>query len=446
MGGTWRENTYPGLTCDVSSHSYTYTFEPNPEWSHRYPPGDEIQAYFEAATRKYGVDDLIVFNEEIVRCEHVAGRWQIELSSGRRDQADVVIAATGVLHHPNYPDIDGLDDFEGALFHSARWDHEVPLDGQRIGLIGNGSTGVQIVTALASRAGALYQFQRTAQWIMPSENPAYSEEEKQAFRENPALMRELKDDFDTGEAVARFTNAIIDAESPAMNEIEAIVLTNLEDSVEDEDLRERLRPNYRAACKRMIFSPNYYQSIQNPKVELVTAGIERVEAKGVRLEDGRLMELDLLVLATGFRADRFMRPMELVGRNGVKLEEVWAKRPQAYLSISIPDFPNFFMLNGPNGPVGNFSLIDIAERQMAYIEQLIELVVSGRCREVSASPQAMARFDADRIEAAKKTIWASGCKSWYLDAEGVPASWPWSQKRFQQEMSKPRLEDYVLAE
>jgi len=196
----------------------------------------------------------------------------------------------------------------------------------------------------------------------------------------------------------------------------------------------------------MIFSPNYYEAIQSPNVKLVTDGIERVEAKGVRLEDGRLIELDLLVLATGFRADRFMRPMELIGRNGIKLEEVWAKRPQAYLSISIPDFPNFFMLNGPNGPVGNFSLIDIAERQMEYIEQLIDLVRSGRCREVSASSEAMRRFDVERIEAAKKTIWATGCKSWYLDAEGVPASWPFSQKRFQQEMSRPQLEDYDLVE
>ena len=444
VGGTWRENTYPGLTCDVSSHSYTYTSEPNPEWSHRYPPGDEIQSYFEGVTSKYDLDEMIVFNEEIVRCEHADGRWQIELSSGGRDEADIVIAATGVLHHPNYPDIAGLDEFEGELFHSARWDHNIPLDGRRIGLIGNGSTGVQIVSALASRAGELYQFQRTAQWIMPSQNPAFTEEEKARFRKDPASMREMKEEFDTGDGVARFTNAIIDADSDEMKEIEAVVLQNLEEGIADPDLRERLRPTYRAACKRMIFSPDYYEAIQSPNVELVTTEIDRVEAKGVRLEDGRLIELDLLVLATGFKADRFMRPMDLIGRNGLKLEQAWSKRPHAYLSISIPDFPNFFMLNGPNGPVGNFSLIDIAERQLAYIEQLIALVRSGRCREVSASSDAMVRFDAERIEAAKKTIWASGCNSWYLDAEGVPASWPFTQKRFHDEMSEPHLEDYDL--
>ncbi|MBJ22118.1 MAG: NAD(P)/FAD-dependent oxidoreductase [bacterium] len=444
VGGTWRENTYPGLTCDVDSHSYTYTFEPNPEWSHRFPPGDEIQAYFEASTTKFGVDEMIRFNEEIVRCEHVEGRWRLEMKSGLRDEADIVIAATGVLHHPSMPEIEGLDDFEGASFHSARWDHDVPLDGQRVGIIGNGSTGVQIVSALASRAGALYHFQRTAQWIMASENPAYSEKEKAAFRADPDLMRNIKHAFDSGEGVAAFSEALTNADSPMMLEIEATVKANLEESVQDPELRERLRPDYRAACKRMIFSPDYYEAIQHENADLVTDPIARVEAKGVRLESGRLIELDVLALATGFKADRFMRPMELIGRAGVKLEEVWAKRPAAYLSISIPDFPNFFMLNGPNGPVGNFSLIDIAERQMAYISQLIDLVAEGRCSEVSASSEAMAQFDEERIGAAKNTIWASGCKSWYLDSEGIPASWPFSQKRFHDEMGQPRLEDYQL--
>ena len=444
VGGTWRENTYPGLTCDVSSHSYTYSFEPNPEWSHRYPPGDEIEEYFEGVSRKYGVEERIRFGEEISRCAFEDGRWRIETKSGIRDEADFVIAATGVLHHPSMPDIEGIDSFEGACFHSARWDHDVPLDGQRIGIIGNGSTGVQIVSDLASRAGNLYQFQRTAQWIMPSENPAFTEEEKQAFRDNPELMRTMKQEFDSGEGVGRFTDAIINPDSDAMKEIEAIVLENLETSVADPELRERLRPTYRAACKRMIFSPDYYDAIQHPNAELVTDPIERVEPKGVRLASGRLVELDLLVLATGFKADRFMRPMELIGRNGTTLEAVWEKRPRAYLAISIPDFPNLYMLNGPNGPVGNFSLIEIAERQMEYIGQLIELVHEGRCREVSASWDALDRFEAERVEAAKKTIWATGCKSWYLDAEGVPASWPFSHKRFNEEMSRPRIEDYEL--
>ncbi len=174
IGGTWRENTYPGLTCDVPSHAYTYSFEPNPDWSRHLPPGSEIQEYFEQVVSKYRLEEMIRFNQEIVRCAFENGQWQIEMKNGLRDQADVVIAATGVLHHPHTPDIPGLDTFQGAAFHSARWDHSVPLDGKRIGIIGNGSTGVQIISALADRAGRLYHFQRTPQWIMPVANPRRS--------------------------------------------------------------------------------------------------------------------------------------------------------------------------------------------------------------------------------------------------------------------------------
>jgi cation diffusion facilitator CzcD-associated flavoprotein CzcO len=177
---------------------------------------------------------------------------------------------------------------------------------------------------------------------------------------------------------------------------------------------------------------------------LVTEGIERIERSGIRTTDGKLHELDVLILGTGFRVDRFMRPMAVVGRNGTELEEVWKDGPFAYMAISIPEFPNFFMLNGPNGPVGNFSLIDVAEMQFSYIMQLIEHVRSGSCSEVSASQVAMERFDAERKEAAKNTIWQSGCHSWYLDAHGVPAVWPWTFDRLKQDLAKPRMADYEI--
>jgi cation diffusion facilitator CzcD-associated flavoprotein CzcO len=444
IGGTWRENTYPGLTCDVPSHAYTYSFEPNPEWSHQLPPGGEIQAYFESVTRKYKLEQLIRFNQEITRCEFLQGRWHIETLAGLGDQADVVIAATGVLHHPRYPDIKGMDSFDGALFHTARWDHGVALDGKRVGVIGNGSTGVQIISALAGRCAKLLHLQRTPQWIMPVENPAFSEEQKAAFRSDPDLLRAMQKDPTYLENVERFTTAIVNPESEGMKQIEDIVLANLENSVADPQLREKLRPNYRAACKRLIFSPDFYQAIQHPDVELVVEDIEAIEPSGVRTVDGCLHELDVIALATGFRADQFMRPMQVIGRNGVRLDQVWAERPSAYMAISIPEFPNFFMLNGPNGPVGNFSLIDIAELQWQYISQLIELLNCGTFREISASKQALHDFDVDRIAAARKTIFGSGCNSWYLDAQGVPATWPWTQARFSEEMAEPKLQDYDL--
>jgi cation diffusion facilitator CzcD-associated flavoprotein CzcO len=441
LGGTWRENTYPGIACDVPSHLYSYSFEPNPDWSHRFSPGGEIQAYFEGIARRYGVDKRIRFGAEIVRCEFNGGRWHVQTASGQRDVADIVIAATGVLHHPNLPDIPGLDAFRGACFHSARWDHGVALDGARLGIVGTGSTAVQIVSAVIDRVAKLSLFQRTAQWIAPQENPAYSAEEKAQFHRHPDTMRQLHRDLSRMFA-ENFSNAVVDATSPQMQLLEDVCRANLEMNVHDPALREKLRPNYRAACKRLVISPDFYQAIQKPNAELVTAGIERVEAEGVRTRDGRLHELDVLVLATGFRADRFMRPMQVIGRGGTRLDDVWAQRPVAYLSISIPAFPNLFMLNGPNGPVGNFSLIEVAELQIGYILQLVAQIRAGRCREISPSEAATAAFDAARVEAAKNTVWMTGCRSWYLDDRGIPAVWPWTFDRFREQMAAPDLTAY----
>lgn len=443
LGGTWRENTYPGIACDVPSHLYSYSFETNPEWTHRYAPGGEIQTYFEGVARQHGIDTKIRYGTAIDRAEFVEGRWILTTSDGSSDSFDVVIAATGVLHHPNIPDLAGLDSFAGAAFHSARWEHSVPVDGVRVGVIGTGSTAVQIVTALVDRASAISMFQRTPQWIAPQENPAYTPEEIQLFRQHPEIIDMLREEISRGFA-ERFSNAVVNADSPEMRVLEAVCRANLEDNVKDPVLREKLRPNYRAACKRLVVSGEFYQAIQKPNAELVTEGIDHIESRGARTADGRLHELDVLVLATGFRADRFMRPIHVIGRAGVALDDIWAQRPSAYLSISIPDFPNLFMLNGPNGPVGNFSLIEVAELQMAYVLSLVEEIRAGHCREVSASHEASEAFDEARVEAAKKTVWASGCRSWYLDDRGIPAAWPWTFDRFRQEMTAPKLEDYEL--
>lgn len=444
VGGTWRENTYPGLNCDVPAHAYTYSFAPNPEWSSFLSPGPEIKRYFEEVVTRHDVRSLIRFDSEIERCEWQDGRWRLRTVHGVTDEADVVIAATGVLHHPSMPQIEGLERFEGASFHTARWDHSVPLDGKRVGVIGSGSTGVQIVSALAGRAARVVHIQRTPQWIMPMPNEPYTDEQRTAFRADPALIDQIRYGEWYTANVRRFTDAIIAPDSPSMAEIEAIVRDNLEQSVANPVLREKLRPDYRAACKRLIYSPDYYQKVQRPDVAVSVGRIECIEPKGVRMQDGTLHELDVLALATGFKAHLFTRPMTVLGRGGADLDALWGQTPSAYLGISMPQFPNLFMINGPTGPVGNFSLIDIAERQWGYIDQLIGQLESGRCREISVTGATMDAYDERRIEAAKRTIFGSGCSSWYLDVNGVPSSWPWSYDAFAEQTAAPKLAEFEL--
>lgn len=440
-GGTWRDNTYPGVACDIPSHFYSYSFALNPAWSRRYAPGAEINAYIDDVMRRHGVEQRIRFNEEVIRCEFVAGRWQLTTRSGSQTIADVVIAATGITHHPKMPSINGLDTFKGDCFHSARWNHEAVIDHRRVGVIGTGSTAVQIVSAIVDRVAKLSLFQRSAQWIMPQENADYTSAEKAAFSADENSLRQLREKL-ARRFTESFSDAVIDLESPQFKAIEALCLENLEQQVRDPALRERLRPNYRPACKRLVISADFYQAIQKPNAELVTENIARVEANGIRTLDGKLHELDVIVLATGFATDRFVRPMQVIGRDNTDLNSVWAKRPYAHLAVTMPNFPNFFLLNGPNSPAGNFPLIEAAEVQMNYILQLIDKLRTGQCREISVAASSAKRLEAEHIAAAKKTVWMTGCTAWFLDADGIPFVWPWSIERFYREMSQPAFEDY----
>ena len=442
MGGTWRDNTYPGLTCDVQSHAYTYSFEPNPEWTRTFPSGPEIHSYFENVFKKYKLADNTRFNTEIANAKWQKDHWLLQDQHGQQYAGTVVIAATGVLHHPHRPDIPGLADFKGSLQHTATWDHSVPLDGKKIAIIGNGSTGVQMVSALSTRAHVRH-FQRTPQWIFPVENMVFTEEQREEFRKNRDLLIYLHDEPAYVAAVERFTNAVLDPDSPEIMEIQKICQDNLHNSVADPVLRSKLTPSYRAGCKRLIYSPDYYRAIQHPNSQLITEGIERVEATGIRTSDGQLHELDIIALATGFKADRFVRPMQVIGLHDKTLDQAWENGPTAYKAISMPDFPNFYFMNGPSAPVGNFSLIDTAEMQWGYINQLIERLETANIAGLSARHQALDTYDQERKEAARNSVFGSGCTSWYLDKNGIPNTWPWSQSRFREEMRAPVWQDYA---
>ncbi len=446
LGGTWRDNRYPGLTCDVPAHAYTYSFAPYAEWSAYHATGPEIKRYFEKVAEDFEITPSIHFNTEITACHfnETDNSWLLKDSHGESHVFDIVIVASGVLHHPSLPDIKGLNDFQGSWFHSAQWEDGLELDDKNIGVVGCGSSGVQIVTALTSVAKQLIHFQRSPQWIMPVEQFDYSEEEKQAFRDNPKLIDDIRYDKQYWENIYRFNKGIINPDSPEMQMVEDICRDYLEKSIHDPELREKLRPDYRAACKRLVYNWQYYDCVQKPNVTIETSAIDHVTKTGVQLSDGTFHELDILVLATGFHADMFIKPTSVIGRDGLSLDTFWSPRPTAHYAVTLPGFPNMFMLNGPTGPVGNFSLIDIAERQWGYIDQLLNIIHAGDAETIEPKVSAFEDYEKRRIEAAQKTIFGSGCSSWYLDKTGVPMTWPWGYQDFVDAMHQPNMSEYDI--
>jgi cation diffusion facilitator CzcD-associated flavoprotein CzcO len=438
VGGTWRENRYPGLTCDVPSHFYSYSFEPNPAWSHRFSPGPEIQQYFEGVAEKYGVLPHCRFRNEVRSAHYRDGRWQIE-TSDRRLEADVLISAWGALHQKKYPQIDGLEKFAGACFHSADWDDEFPLAGKRIGVIGTGSSAVQMMEPLSKVASHLTMFQRTAQWIMPVGNVAYTDDQLERAKKIPFLVRLVRLYYQR--SFEAFSSAVV-KQGRLRKAMADRCRAHLE-TVRDPVLRAKLTPDYEAGCKRLIMSRTFYPTLQKPHVHLETAKIDHVEPRGVVTADGRLHELDVLVLATGFDAHAWGVD-DVVGEQGQSLKEAWSSGTRSYFSVGLPGFPNFFMLVGPNSPIGNISLIDISERQTAYILRLVELLRRGKAVSIAPSRSATEAFHARLLEAMKDTVWVTGCNSWYLDEDGVPITWPWSARRFHRDMRRPRLADWDL--
>jgi len=442
LGGTWRENTYPGVSCDVPAHMYAYTFEPYVGWDARFAGGVQIQDYFERVADKYGVTPAVRCNEAVTAAHYRDGRWDVTTSKGDQFTVDFIVCATGILHHPAYPDIPGLSDFAGSQFHTARWDHSVPLTGRRVGVIGTGSTAAQVIPALVQQGAEVSVFQRTPQWIYPRPDADYSARYKRTLARFPFLAVWIGKLWSWFYA-HMFARTVIG--KPLQFWItDRIVRRFLEDSVPDPELRRKLTPDYRIGCKRMVLSSDFYPAVQQPNCELITAGIDHIEADAVVTDDGERHPLDVLVLATGFHHFNFMRPMDLRGQDGLSIDDAWAKQCVNYRSLTIPGFPNFFLMTGPNSPIGNYSVTRIAEVQGDYVMQLIQHWRQGRFDAIDPKPEA-ARGFLERIKShLAPTVWTGGCNSWYLDQTGTPALWPWTFEQWVREMREPELADYNL--
>ncbi|MGV9414592.1 flavin-containing monooxygenase [Nocardia sp. NPDC003693] len=441
FGGTWRANTYPGLTCDVPSRYYQFTFAMNPDWSRLYSAGPEIRDYLVATARSHGLHERTVFGTEVTGAEFTDGGWTLTTSGGAVERFDFVVCATGFLHRPRRPDIPGLDDFAGVLMHSARWDHGVELAGKRVGVIGTGSTGTQLVSELAGRVPRVVMFQRTPQWILPTVNRAYSDLAKRVYQRIPRL----------GVAAYEMNRAVFGLFSRGLTHpgrvrrlIQWVVERNLR-TVRDESLRAALTPDYQAMCKRLVVSDRFYEIVQRPDVDLVTDGIDHVEGAGVVTADGALHELDILVLATGFDSHAFMRPMAITGSAGRTLDAAWADGPRGFEGVMLPDFPNLFMLIGPHSPFANHPLTAVAEAQSARIVSWLRRWRAREFTTVAPTAAATDRFNARMRAAAPSTVWTTGCRSWYLGKDGLPELWPWSPGAYEKLIrSTPDPADYIL--
>lgn len=447
VGGTWRENTYPGICCDVPSHAYTYSFEPNPEWSSFFPSGSEIHAYFKKVTKKYEVEKHIRFNQLVTRCvyDEESNTWAISNADGEVLQADLLFSATGILHQPVIPDISGLDSFAGAKFHSSQWDHDADLISKRIGVIGTGSTATQIIPELVKLAGSkISVFQRTAQWIVKMDNRDFSDKEKQQFRDQPKRMERIRTwsaRFWAQGTAALVSDRWFDRLTHKL--VSWNGLRYLNKSIKDPELRAKLTPDYTFGCKRVVINPLFYDAIQQANVDLITENIDRIEPDGIVTKDGVLHPLDILVMATGFDATAFMRPMGFIGKSGVTIEQAWAKKFNAYRSMFLPDFPNFFLMLGPNSPIGNQSIIEISEIQTEYAIKLIDQWRAGKLQTIAAKPEAMQAWASMLKERMGHTVWTSGCQSWYLDSEGDALAWPDKWSKWVAAMQTPDLSDFV---
>ena len=445
VGGVWRENTYPGAACDVPSHLYSLSFAPKADWSRRFAPQAEIHQYLRDVARDFDVLRHIRFGTEVTAAafDEDAGVWRLTLAGGDEHEADVLIAATGQLSRPSTPAIPGLDRFEGTLFHSARWDHDHDLTGERVAVLGTGASAVQFVPEVRKDAVHVTVFQRSAPYVVPKPDRAYTRAHLRAFRALPATQR-----FGRGLTRAlseRFNRAL--TEQTRFTALVALAFRlHLRHQVKDPALRRRLVPDYPIGCKRVLFSNDWYPALAQPDVEVVTDPIHEITPRGVRtLVDGRPVdhEVDVVIHGTGFAATEFLRPMTVAGRGGLDLHDYWADGAHAYLGVTVPHFPNMFIVYGPNTNLGGSSVISMIECQTGYLAQAVSLLARGALDVVEVREDVSTRFDHEVQDRLAHSVWATGCASWYqTDSGRVTTNWPGTVHEYRQRTQQFQPADY----
>jgi cation diffusion facilitator CzcD-associated flavoprotein CzcO len=422
VGGTWRDNTYPGCRCDVQSNLYSFSFAPNPDWTNTFPSQPELFDYLRDVAATNSLRHHIRFGIDVtsVDFDSSIGRWRLTSADGTQIVANSVILATGGLAEPKRPELPGLDDFAGRLVHSAAWDDDVDLAGNAVGVIGTGASSIQIVPAIVDEVGHLSVFQRTAPWILAHPGKATSARARHLYRRLPFAQKVAR----TVDYWLREWLVVPFAKRPSMMaKAESTALEHLRAQVADPALRAKLTPDYRLGCKRILMSDEYYPALQRPHVDLVTTPIERVTTTGVRLVDGTEVPLDVLVLATGFHVTDNPTASKVHGVGGVALADAYAGKLPCYRGTSFPGFPNLFMITGPNTALGHSSMVFMIESQLPYITEAI--AIAGDADLIEPRREVAVEEEAALQAKLPGTVWGSGCASWYLTENGRNVTiWP----------------------
>ena len=418
IGGTWRDNTYPGAACDVPSHAYSLSFEPNPSWSRAFAESGEIQEYLLGLVEKWKLRPHLRTNTEITeaRFDETAGTWILTTDDGDTFTARAVVSGVGGLVDPAWPDIKGLQSFRGELFHTARWNHDFDLTGKNVAVIGTGASAVQVVPALAPQVARLSVFQRTPAWVVPKPDVRYSERARRFYARFPlALQASRLANF----WMSELFGPVIFLNSDRLSAIgQKASLRHLRSQVSDPELRAKLTPSFQFGCKRMLISSDYWSSFERENGDLVTEPIEEIRSHGIETQDGVLHEADAIVLATGFALGLATAPFPVIGRGGRTLDEAWSRGAVAYKGMTVSGFPNWFVLMGPNTGPGHTSVLVYTETQIHYALQAIRKLKDEGIRYVDVRQDVQDRYNAGLQKRMKHMSWSSGCNSWYLSADG----------------------------
>jgi cation diffusion facilitator CzcD-associated flavoprotein CzcO len=443
LGGTWRENTYPGCACDVPSNLYSFSFAPNPDWSHTFSPQPEIWAYLKRVAREHDVERHIRYGREVTAARWDADEqlWRIETAGGDLT-ADMLVAGAGPLADPKLPDIEGIDSFQGMIFHSARWDHEHVLDGERVAVVGTGASSIQLVPKIQPRVGKLHVFQRTPPWVVPHRNRPTTRWERMLFGAIPAAQRLVR-----GAVYCARELFVLPLMRPREGSLpERMASRHLREQVPDPALRARLTPAYRIGCKRILISDEYYPALVQPNVEVVTDAIARITPSGIVTADGVERELDTIILGTGFHVTDMPVAHWIYDGDGRSLADAWSASAQAYLGSTVAGFPNLFLLVGPNTGLGHNSIVFMIESQLHYLIECLRFMRGRGLDVIEVREPVQRRYNEELQQKLRGTVWNSGgCASWYLDEHGRNTTiWPGSTWPYRQRLRRFRPEDYEL--